>query len=249
MAKPKQMSTAVGVDLTKALAHGSSGIRKKMRDITRLLQRDNLAADMRIANERALKTLKLELQKIQGDQKERKLAQKYHKVRFFERKKAIRFYMKSKKNLESFETQLAEAEKKDDKEAVKELKKQLKKEKRVFRHSQIDLAYVLNFPKNEKYIALYATSTIPLDKLPKKAKDGIKASNDRKEEFKKIFAEQLKQGQLEVSIEEGLGKDRTEEAAQNSGKNKGTGAHVHKETQQVDDVEAVVEHEKDDFFE
>lgn len=249
MAKYKETSTAVGVDLTRALAHGSSGIRKKMRDITRLLQRDNLAADIRIANERALKTLKLELQKVQGDQKERKFAQKYHKVRFFERKKAIRFYIKSKKSVDALNEQIAEIEANEDKEAGRELKKQLKKEKRVFGHSQIDLAYVLNFPKNEKYIALYATNTTPVEKLPKKAQAGIKASNERKEEFKKLFAEQLNEGTLEVGLEEGLRKEKSEETAEKSNRGRSSANQVNKKSQQIDDVEAVTENEKDDFFE
>lgn len=202
MAKVKEASTTASVDLTKALMHGSSGIKKKIRDISRLLNKnsDTLPADVKIANERALKTLKLELEKVQVDQKTKKLVQRYHKVRFFEKKKAIRFYKKSEKIIKDLEVEIDGKQNTDE---VKELKKKLKKEKRIFEHCKVDLAYVLNFPRNEKYISLYAKTEIPAN-LPKKATEGIKKTNLKRENLKKMFSEQLQKNELEISLEEGI---------------------------------------------
>lgn len=231
----KEASTTASVDLTKALMHGSAGIKKKIRDITRLLSKDTLPADVKIANERALKTLKLELEKVQTDNKAKKLAAKYHKVRFFERKKAMRFYKKSEKAIKDIEEQIANC-KESDGEEIKELKKKLKKEKRVFEHCKVDLAYVLNFPKTEKYIALYATTD--MENLPKKAKDGIKRAYAKREELKKRFGEQLRNNSLEISLEDGI---RAEIRHNNNTGNV---------TKNVDDaLEDEGDKEVDDFFE
>lgn len=241
MAKVKEASTTASVDLTKALMHGSSGIKKKIRDISRLLSKDNLSADVKIANERALKTLKLELEKVQTDQKTKKLVQRYHKVRFFEKKKSIRFYKKSEKIIKDIETEISNT---TDETEIKELKKKLKKEKRIFEHCKVDLAYVLNFPRNEKYISLYAKTEIP-ENLPKKAKDGIKKTNLKRESLKKMFSDQLQKNELEVSLEDGIkGEFDNNRMKINNNKKKGN----------VDDVDKKQgggegDDEEDDFFE
>jgi hypothetical protein len=241
MAKVKEASTTASVDLTRALMHGSSGIKKKIRDISRLLSKDNLSADVKIANERALKTLKLELEKVQTDQKTKKLVQRYHKVRFFEKKKSIRFYKKSEKIIKDIEIEISNT---TDETEIKELKKKLKKEKRIFEHCKVDLAYVLNFPRNEKYISLYAKTEIP-ENLPKKAKDGIKKTNLKRESLKKMLSDQLQKNELEISLEDGIkGEFDNNRMKINNNKKKSN----------VDDVDKKQgggegEEEEDDFFE
>lgn len=242
MGKPRETSMTYGVDLTKALSHGITGIRKKMRDISRTLNRGNLSADIKIANERALDTLKIELEKVQEEQKEKKYALKYHKVKFFERKKAVKRYNRSKKEVEELEKKINE-----DKEHEAELKKNLKKAKRVYMHSQIDLAYVFNFPRNMKYISLYSITDPNSKELPERARKGVKETNAKREELRKRFAEELKQGKLEVSLEQAL-KDP-------SSRNK---KHQERRSNQRQEVqidsrngkkEAHEEEEEDDFFE
>lgn len=241
MVKYRETSTSVGVDLTKALSHGSSGIKKKIRDISRLLKRDNLAADIRIANERALKTLQIELNKVGDDQKEKKLAIKYHKVRFFEKKKAKRFYLQSKKKIEVVENKLKDENISE--EENKNLKKELKKLRRVLEHCSVDLAYVLNFPKNEKYISLYVNNNESTkDKLDEKTRNGIKKTNEKRNEYKKLFADQLKNGTLGISLEEELNNN-------NNNNNRKVNNKV--QVENIDDAEKVNQNneEKDDFFE
>lgn len=236
----KEASTTASVDLTKALMHGSAGIKKKIRDITRLLSKDTLPADVKIANERALKTLKLELDKVQNDNKTKKLAARYHKVRFFEKKKAIRFYKKSEKAIKEIESEIADC-KEDEVEKMKELKKKLKKEKRVFEHCKVDLAYVINFPKTEKYIALYATTDF--ENLPKKAKEGIKKAYAKRDELKKKFGEQLRNNTLEISLEDGISGEIRHNTTHNNS------ADMIRNVDDVQDDGMGEDKETDDFFE
>jgi hypothetical protein len=239
MAQGRNTSTSAGVDLTGALMHGGAGIKKKIRDISRLLSKD-VPADVKIANERALKTLKLELEKVQEEQMMKKLSQRYHKVRFFEKKKAVRFYKRAFKAVNELEEKISKAEGDDE---VKELKKELKKEKRIMEHCKVDLAYILNFPRNMKYIALYARAEIK-DDTPRKAKEGIKKTNAKREEIKKAVSEGLRDGTLEVSIEEGLAGIPMDQQKTTRRSN------ASETTQdQVDDVETVTEVVEDDFFE
>jgi hypothetical protein len=62
-----------------------SSLKKKVRDIERLLSRPNstLLADARAENERALEAFKHELSIATQSKTEQKMAKKYHMVRFF----------------------------------------------------------------------------------------------------------------------------------------------------------------------
>ncbi|ESW98452.1 hypothetical protein KL918_005176 [Ogataea parapolymorpha] len=183
-----------GVDISGVIGQGSSKIKKKIRDITRLLKRDNLASNVRIENERALEALKSELATVQTNLKAKKLAQRYHKVRFFERKKAVRRYKKALKELKELEAKDGDP---------KAIKKEIKKQKKVVRHCEVDLAYVLNFPKTEKYIALYPANT-DTSGLSEKALRGIQKTEAKRTEYRKKFGELLDSGKLEVSLEDGI---------------------------------------------
>ncbi|KAH3665457.1 hypothetical protein OGAPHI_003641 [Ogataea philodendri] len=178
-----------GVDISGVIGQGSSKIKKKIRDITRLLKKDNLASNVRIENERALDALKAELASVQTNLKAKKLAQKYHKVRFFERKKAVRKYKQAIKELKELEAQ--------------SLKKEIKKQRKVVRHCEVDLAYVLNFPKTEKYIALYPV-TSDVSELSEKARKGLQQTEAKRTEYRKKIAELLDTGKLQISLEDGI---------------------------------------------
>lgn len=101
-----------------------------IRDTNRLLSRPNLPADLRREQERKLSALQVTLTDRQKAEVEREMSVKYRMVKFFERKKALR--------------RLAVAQAKADPVAVSE--------------AQLDLAYILHFPKDRKYISLYQTS-------------------------------------------------------------------------------------------
>lgn len=186
---------------------GSNKIKKRIRDIERLLakKRDTLPDTVIIEKERSLQALKYELDQAQLKQKVKKNSKKYHMVRFFERKKAMRRYKNALKN--------------DDEEETLQRK--------------IDLCYVVNFPKSEKYIALY----------PNEEADSAK-TNERREFFRGKIAKQFENGSLPVPLEDIL-----------KGKKLGEGDSVAFEEQKRETPEENVQHgndhveEEDEFFE
>lgn len=113
--------------MTDSHSSASGSIKKMIRDTNRLLSRPNLPADLRREQERKLSALQVALSDRQKSEVEREMAVKYRMVKFFERKKALR--------------RLAAAQAKADSAAVSE--------------AQLDLAYILHFPKDRKYISLY----------------------------------------------------------------------------------------------
>ena len=106
----------------------TGNLKKSIRDTTRFLSRPNLPADVRREMERKLAALQVALGDKSKAELERKMTLKYRMVKFFERKKALR--------------RLASAQASGNDEAVKQ--------------AQLDLAYILHYPKDRKYISLYA---------------------------------------------------------------------------------------------
>ena len=119
---PRDSSTLPGVQKIKASLRqtrrllakvGSSDSVPAQSDVT---CKDNLAADIRVETERRLKALEADLQKAELVRKERTLATKYHKVKFFgeigsgtsahcsqriERQKVVRKIAQTKKRIVS----------------------------------------------------------------------------------------------------------------------------------------------------
>lgn len=74
---------------------GRQKIKKKIRSLQRVLKKEGLAATKRSETERALEALSTDLDRASRRNVEKKFAKKYHMVRFFERKKALRALKKS----------------------------------------------------------------------------------------------------------------------------------------------------------
>lgn len=186
-------SNGASIEVAGVIGTGASKIRKKMRDIERLLKKDTLPAHVRIENERALKALGVELQNTQLNLKAKQNAKKYHMVRFFEKKKAVRKLKQARKALEDA--------------ASTEVRKDIKKARKVVRHSEIDIVYVVLFPKTEKYISLYPNpkedDKEELSKNPK-AKKGMQMTEERKRELRKQAERLLDENKLPFSIEDVL---------------------------------------------
>ncbi|EGV63828.1 18S rRNA maturation protein [Yamadazyma tenuis] len=180
-----------GSDVSKVLASGSGKIKKKIRDIHRLLQRPTLPADVRVNNERTLKALEVQLNNVVQKSNEKKNAKKYHMVRFFERKKATRLVKQAR-------IALSAAEESNDRKAAKKA--------RVFlKHKEIDLVYTVLFPKMEKYISLYPNSKNEDESsLPPKALEGMKRADQRRIEFRKHIEKLMKEEKLPFSLEDVL---------------------------------------------
>jgi len=76
-------------------------LKSQVRDLKRLLERrnDRLPADTRIEKERALKTAQQELANAQKANARSEVIARWHKIRFFDRKKASRRLAKARKEL------------------------------------------------------------------------------------------------------------------------------------------------------
>ena len=69
---------------TSAAKNSVNPLKKKIRDVSRLLSRsESLPAGVRVENERALASYKLELAEAMDERRRQKMIKKYHMVRFF----------------------------------------------------------------------------------------------------------------------------------------------------------------------
>ncbi|KAK7208410.1 hypothetical protein BZA70DRAFT_287714 [Myxozyma melibiosi] len=140
-----------------------SRLRKKIRDLERLLKRaqqaqatnggKNTTALAHREQERALKALKLELASAEAGSQAKRLERRYHQVRFVERRKADRKVTKARKALDVAEKAVEEAG--GDKATKKEAKKQKKEAERQLRLAEHELTYIVCFPETERYVSLY----------------------------------------------------------------------------------------------
>ncbi|SCU79559.1 LADA_0B01530g1_1 [Lachancea dasiensis] len=220
--KPSRPS-GKSIQLAHVLGSGSNKIKKKIRDIERLLQRkkDVLPDTVLIEKERALDALRLELQNAEMRVKVQNNAKKYHMVRFFERKKALRRYNQAVKN----------ANKKD------------------IRERAIDLCYVVNFPKTEKYIALYPAEE---NEGFTESKTGIEKTDARRSTYRDLVASKMDSDDLPVSLSGILKGDKLSrehnglqlKSPQSSSSDAGPSSRGPSHMQEEDEDE-----EEDDFFE
>ncbi|EGW31107.1 rRNA-processing protein EFG1 [Spathaspora passalidarum NRRL Y-27907] len=212
------------------LNSGASKIKKKIRDIERLLAKktNNLPADKRIEYDRALKALRVELANAQTQIKAKEIAKKYHMVRFFEKKKAVRKLKQLKKTF--------------DEVSKTEVRKDIKKARRAVRQGEIDVAYVILFPKTEKYISLYPNpkENDQVDAKDPKAILGAKRTQERRSQFRKEVEKLMDDGKLPFSIDDALaGKTIKVDAVQQA-----------TSTQEIDAPQVKPEEEEqDEFFE
>ena len=120
---------------------GGGGAKRKqstknqIRSITRLLSREGLPEKFRLEKQRELETLQGIAVENKQAERERKMAVRYHKVKFFERVKLTRA-------IEKLERDYPEGPERGDAQ-IAELK-QLRD----------DLHYVMNFPKGYKYVSI-----------------------------------------------------------------------------------------------
>lgn len=121
-------------------AEGKKGtLAKQMRDITRLLARD-IPNGMRIAKEAEMQELQKQVALKNKSKIEQKYERRYKHIKFFEWRKVDRALRQLAKKEKNGETVTAEE---------KARKAQLER----------DLDYITNYPKDEKYIALFAKGT------------------------------------------------------------------------------------------
>jgi len=142
MGKPRKFEPPV----YKKQAHASSvnAIKKRIRDVTRRLERsENAPADKKLEDERALAAYQQELASAEAEKIRQKMIKKYHMVRFFERQKATRQLKKLRKRLLEAKST----------EEVETLKSQM-------HIVEVDLNYTQYYPLSEAYVSLYPLTKI-----------------------------------------------------------------------------------------
>ncbi|KAG8701300.1 18S rRNA maturation protein [Ceratobasidium sp. 428] len=172
---------------------GVQKLKASLRQTRRLLAKENLAADVRIPTERRLKSLEADLAKAELRRKERLMAVRYHKIKFFDKQKVTRKINQTKRALEAPELE----------------KKERKKLQKALLGHRVDLNYIVNYPKLAKYIALYPSST---------ADDASTAETDQlREERRAAVRQAMKTGEMDMEpemkkgVEGGLDGDEEEE--------------------------------------
>ncbi|EER30301.1 conserved hypothetical protein [Candida tropicalis MYA-3404] len=187
--KPRhKTSRGASIQVAESMGSGSAKIKKKIRDIERLIKNNpNLPADKKIEYDRGLKALQVELKNSQVQNKAKIISKKYHMVRFFEKKKATR-------KLKNLRKEFEEISKTGVRKDIKKARKQLK-------HGEIDLAYVILFPKTEKYISLYPSPNNEDQTDPNVIK-GLKKTEERRREFRKSVEKLIDEDKLPFSIDD-----------------------------------------------
>ncbi|KAL0565532.1 18S rRNA maturation protein [Marasmius crinis-equi] len=200
---------------------GVQKIKASIRQARRLLAKDKLNADIRVQTERKLKSLEEDLARAEENRKEKTMATRYHKVKFFERQKVTRKIKQTIRKLE------AEAE--EDSEVKKELFE-----------LRVDLNYILHYPKTKKYISLFPPEA---RHDPQKSEPTTASTDAEREEVRRWIREQMEKGDLpaepESAPENGV-TSTSKKAKAKWDKDKDKKARVEEEKD---------EDEKDDFFE
>ncbi|KAF7791355.1 hypothetical protein EIP86_002369 [Pleurotus ostreatoroseus] len=135
--KHKNNTQQSNPDSDTTFTPGVQKIKARLRSTRRLLAKDKLAADVRVNAERRLKALETELAEAELSKKERTLAMRYHKIKFFERQKVSRKLKQVKRQLEDYQDE-----------------KERKKLEKSLAELRVDLNYIQHYPKLKKYISL-----------------------------------------------------------------------------------------------
>ncbi|KAH9039878.1 hypothetical protein EDB85DRAFT_229143 [Lactarius pseudohatsudake] len=161
---------------------GVSKIKSALRQTRRLLAKEGLAADVRVESERKLKALETDLVAAEKANKERALATRYHKAKFFDRQKLIRKIKQTKKRLE------------EDGVSSK-VRKALGAELFELR---VDLNYVLNYPRLEKYISLFPPDVRQTEgaAAPVHSVGSSSATDDKREALREWVRGQMRAGEM-----------------------------------------------------
>ncbi|UZJ55182.1 hypothetical protein CBS101457_004502 [Exobasidium rhododendri] len=157
---------------------GVSKIKAALRQTRRLLAKENISASVRQEADRKLIALEDELLTKEKQQVEKNNAQRYHKVRFFERQKLVRKIKKLKKA-------------KDEGEAGADEK--------LFEERAL-LNYVLHYPLTQKYVALFPNQES--DEV--ETREDANASMEKSRKVKERIIESMKRGKLSNEPEEEL---------------------------------------------
>lgn len=139
-------------------------LKRRIRDVKRLLNKKDLPADVRVVQERALAGYQKDLEDELARRKRSEMIKKYHFVRFLERKAAT----KELKRLLRKEQEISKSSSPTKEEDLKRLAP-------LIHTARVNLNYTIYHPLTEKYISLYPTEK----KKEKKEKKQQKSSENQ----------------------------------------------------------------------
>ncbi|KAG1463488.1 hypothetical protein G6F56_005272 [Rhizopus delemar] len=173
------------------IPESASKIKKRLRDVQRMLRsKDRFSAQAITEAKRRLRSLQYELGEKTVDEKERKMVNKYHKVKHFERKKVQR-------KIKQAETSLEKATDSTNKEV---LQAQLDEWK-------IKQLYINHFPKTVAYVSLFPQDNEDDEKSvarKEKVLNGIKAALEKGDKDLKEFSKFYRQKYRDELIKKGI---------------------------------------------
>ncbi|KAL4890771.1 rRNA-processing protein efg1 [Aspergillus ambiguus] len=173
-------------------------LKKRIRDVKRLLNKADLPADVRVVQERALAGYENDLEEEMQRRHRSAMIKKYHFVRFLDRKTAS----KDVKRLERLEQEVS----KSDLDAASKEKK-LAALTQKLHIARVNLNYTIYYPLTEKYIALYAAVKKSKDGTAEGVNDGsdpdtgyklVHATKEEKPSMWPVVEKCMKDGTLEL---------------------------------------------------
>jgi rRNA-processing protein Efg1 len=122
-----------------------NALKAQLRNLSRLLSKCELAADVRQDTERQVAAMREKLVATLVKKERKGVLKKYHMVRFFERQKATRIVKRLKKTIEPIDAL-------EDSEAHRRPLEQLKERLHI---AETDLFYTTHAPLEDIYVSLY----------------------------------------------------------------------------------------------
>lgn len=144
-------------------------LKNQIRAIRRMLGRnkDSMSEEARAHQEKRLRSLEQKQMDNKQREKERKLAKRYHHVKFFEKKKVL-------KKIKQLERRLKSASSSTSSSPISDVQHELQR-------ARDNLIYIQYFPKNAKYVSLFAKSDEKTDNTAKIAAL-LKRAKERKQQ-------------------------------------------------------------------
>ncbi|KMP08195.1 hypothetical protein CIHG_07585 [Coccidioides immitis H538.4] len=174
-------------------------LKTRIRDVKRLLAKriDDLPADVRVAKERELAECQRDLEKAEVKKQRSKMIQKYHFVRFLERKRATKELKRLKGQLHKLEN--------DDRLDPNARENSIETLNRKISASEIDLNYTIYSPLTEKYISLYPNERRKQQPMEPEESNVIRTNSGEKPPLWYTVKQSMADGTLELLRDGKLG--------------------------------------------
>lgn len=143
--RPRGKKLKIGSAAQQSSTMSLNPLKSRLRSLTRSLTStyaEKLPANVRVTQERELAALRSEIQRLEGQKLRKKMIERYHMVRFFERRKAERALKKAERKLRDMRKNDAPI---DETKVVEE---------EIWRR-EVDVNYTIYSPLAWKYCSLY----------------------------------------------------------------------------------------------